>query len=338
MSNEVENNNKESKLRTKTKIARKKIQEGTTHKVASKGYDFKEKFMDAFSKDSEVHYDNAVNEAMKDRSHNELENDLLTKGTMNKQDIDDYINIKNKTINNTNENLKSNTVKVKKDESDAYVKTLNKILDNLEEIYGLNSTIKGVPLSHMNIRDVNKYLLDKPKHENKELNGKAGKYIVELSYLGDRLEFFGYDKVDFGKYKFLESTLAILKSFSTSNNIRLLGKPNDPRHFSKLLAVLQGVESDNPKFKTAVGYRLLRLFTILVYNNNIIDAGIVAKFILMQMALAYAYGAKVSNVQSVHNNNYVHKKTVNRKDNFEFNNSSNRYRNQHVVRGQRKYT
>lgn len=215
----------------------------------------------------------------------------------------DYLELKDKTTKQT-ERLTNNTDKVKEDikHGDSYVSAINRIINNLEEVYGLRKLIHGVPVMDLGIDDVRQNILPKLNKNHKELNGQAGKYIVELSYLSDRLEFFGYDKVDFRCYKFLETVLPVLFSFSTAERVKSLSTEKGIKDISKIFIVLKIAEDDNKKFIKALGYRLLRLFSILIYHNNVVDAGIIAKFILLQMALSDIKGAKERRNLNQYNN------------------------------------
>lgn len=227
---------------------------------------------------------------------------LKSCNSFSKEDEHDYIELKNKTSQQTERlNNSDNDIKSKPSHGDSYVNLLNKIINNLEEVYGLRKLLHGVPVMDLGIDDVRQTILPKLSKNNKELNGTAGKYIVELSYLSDRLEFFGYDRVDFKCYKFLETILPILFSFSTAERVRSLGTSNGIKDVTKVFIVLKMAEDDNKKFIKALGYRLLRLFAILVYHNNIVDAGIIAKFILLQMALSDVRGAKERRSINQHN-------------------------------------
>lgn len=207
-----------------------------------------------------------------------------------KEEESSYTDMKRTIIRNTElNNDSSDTSNIST--NDSYIKLLNTTLNNLEELYGLRRIVGGIPLGDMDIEKVHKELLPRINKNNKEINGKAGKYIVELSYLGDRLEFFEYDKVDFGKYKFLETILPILFIYISADRVKHLSTPNNPKYISKIFVVLKHAELENSKYRKALGYRLLRLFAIMIYHNNIVDAGILAKFILLQMAMAKVEGA-----------------------------------------------
>lgn len=255
-----------------------------------------------------------------------------------KEEESSYSDMKRTIIRNTelnNENSDSSNIST----NDSYIKLLNKTLNNLEELYGLRKMVGGMPLGDMEIEKVHKELLPRINKNNKEINGKAGKYIVELSYLGDRLEFFEYDKVDFGRYKFLETILPILFIFISADRVKHLDAPNNPKYISKIFVVLKHAELENSKYRKALGYRLLRLFAIMIYHNNIVDAGILAKFILLQMAMAKVNGAdKTKNRNNLRkemynndgpiNHNSSHRtiqRNLNR--NNQDKNNSNRYQN-----------
>lgn len=258
-----------------------------------------------------------------------------------KEEESSYSDMKRTIIRNTelnNENSDNSNIST----NDSYIKLLNKTLNNLEELYGLRKMVGGMPLGDMEIEKVHKELLPRINKNNKEINGKAGKYIVELSYLGDRLEFFEYDKVDFGRYKFLETILPILFIFISADRVKHLGTPNNPKYISKIFVVLKHAELENSKYRKALGYRLLRLFAIMIYHNNIVDAGILAKFILLQMAMAEVKGAdKTKNRNNLrkemynndgpvnHNSSYSSNRTIQRdlNRNNQDKNNSNRYQN-----------
>lgn len=243
---------------------------------------------------------------------------LKSCSSFSKEAEGDYADLKAKTSQQTERLNNSPKVNSEPSHGDSYVNSLNKIINNLEEVYGLRKLIRGVPIMDLGIDNVRQTILPRLNKNNKELNGNAGKYIVELSYLSDRLEFFGYDRVDFKCYKFLETILPILFSFSSAERVRSLGTSNGVKDVTKVFIVLKMAEDDNKKFIKALGYRLLRLFAILVYHNNIVDAGIIAKFILLQMALSDVKGAK--------DRRRLNQNNINRENNIQYRNTTNTYR------------
>lgn len=296
----------------KYKSKYQRSRENISKKAAGATYELKNNIKDKITHEREANKNKAYEEARYNRYNDTIEKELKQNGVLDSEERNEQERLKRQAIHSTENNTENS---YSKDGVDSYTKWISKILTNLEEVYGLQATSDGVPLYAMDIKDLHSYMITRIKKNNKELNGKAGKYIVELSYLGDRLEFFSYNRVDFAKYKFLETILPILRAYTTSTRVKAIGVPNSPKNVTKILAVLQGVEADSPKFKKAIGYRLLRLFAILVYHNNIIDAGIVAKFIITQMALANVGGATKGMVKP-DTNKYVSNRNVKTKNKY----------------------
>jgi predicted YcjX-like family ATPase len=166
---------------------------------------------------------------------------------------------------------------------DRYVVTLNKILDNLEEIYGLNATVNGDRLANLQIADVvafyNNQINGFQKQDVSNLNAAAGKELILLSYLSQRMHYFNKKRIDFSHYPNMKIVSKILISFTKASSIN----EKSMRSINKIISLLVEIDKRHINLHNSLSYRYLRIFIILVMFGNFCNASVVADFLLNQI-------------------------------------------------------
>ena len=166
---------------------------------------------------------------------------------------------------------------------DNYMQALTNILFAVEEIYGLRDVVDGQPLLHCDTKYIvgyfNQKLSDMSNTKVSELNARAGKELILLSYLTCRLRYFGKKRLDYSKYPNMRKVTKVLKAFTRMKYVN----QESLRGINIVISLLVEIDKKYINFRNALGYRYLRIFVILVMFGNYCNASVVADFILNQI-------------------------------------------------------
>ena len=144
---------------------------------------------------------------------------------------------------------------------DRYRQKLGEIIGQLEMLYGLGEQNElGVAYVELDIETIMEYenqlIMGLSTEDKKVRNLDAGKSIVLISYIKDRLEFYGRRKLDYSEYPRADVIAQCLL------------------RFNKLVS-----------HKFGLGYRYLRMFIVFALWGNYCNASVLAKFIINQLVL-----------------------------------------------------
>lgn len=167
---------------------------------------------------------------------------------------------------------------------DSYVQKFGEIIVELEKLYGLEETNElGVRYLELDIDSVMSYennlVMAASVEDKKRKNSEAGKYVVLIAYMKDRLEFYGKKKLNYSDYPRIDTVAECLLNFVDKETVSSQALNN----LNKVIFVLQGVDKRFVQHKFGLGYRFIRLFLIMVLWENYCNASILARFIIDQI-------------------------------------------------------
>lgn len=169
---------------------------------------------------------------------------------------------------------------------DKYLVELNRIATDIEHLCGLSLiTADGVAVGAMDMDDVVAYCSQNSSKLSptalKDLNVGVGRKAVLLSYLSDRLHFYGKKKLDFSAIPCMKELASLLIQFTEKKNLS-----NDLlKGLNRSVMILTEVDHKDRTVKKTLGYRFLRIFLLLVVYGNNCNASVVANLILEQLVV-----------------------------------------------------
>lgn len=169
---------------------------------------------------------------------------------------------------------------------DGYRQKLGEIADKLEVTYGLAEQNElGIPYVELDIESVMLYqrslIKNKSAEEKKNINSNAGKIIVLIAYVSDRLDFYKKRKLDYNRYPRIDTIARCLLPFVQKDTI----SSTSLAELNKIVHILRHVDEHLVSYRSGLGYRYLRLFTIISLWGNYCNASIIAKLIINQLTL-----------------------------------------------------
>lgn len=166
---------------------------------------------------------------------------------------------------------------------DVYSQTLSTILNDLEDVYGLKR-IESDGTRKLCELDIDECLLQLKdsissctREQRKEMDKKALKSIVYLSYVSNRMRFYSKIRLDYSKYPNMGDISAVLLLFT-----KKVTNPDDFKKINSIVVILNQIDKKTAKMRNAMGYRFLRIFVVILLNGNTAHASIIADFILNQ--------------------------------------------------------
>lgn len=167
---------------------------------------------------------------------------------------------------------------------DSYFNKLKEIADSLETVYELDKTNQlDVCYAKLDIKTVVNYASQcastLSKEQLYERNSESGKYVVLLTYVIMRLEFYQKYELSYENYPYVDTIAEILLKFT---RIDLLTR-EAMQDLNKIVAILKEIDSKFVKFRFSLSYRYLRLFIVMILHKNYWNASVIAKLLLAQM-------------------------------------------------------
>lgn len=167
---------------------------------------------------------------------------------------------------------------------DAYVDKLEQIVAQIEELYGLcEKSEVGLEYWKVDVQDViafvSKRVSGMSKDELKQVNSQVGRKVVMLSYLKDRMTYFGKKKLDFSEMPCMATIAKILITFTARGTI----VPDSLQSLNKVILILSKIDVKNVKYRYSLAYRYLRIFIVMALHGNYCNASVIASIILEQI-------------------------------------------------------
>lgn len=169
---------------------------------------------------------------------------------------------------------------------DRYRQKLGEIIGQLEMLYGLGEQNElGVAYVELDIETIMEYenqlIMGLSTEDKKVRNLDAGKSIVLISYIKDRLEFYGRRKLDYSEYPRADVIAQCLLRFTEKDTI----SGDALNNLNMVVYILQEIDNKLVSHKFGLGYRYLRMFIVFALWGNYCNASVLAKFIINQLVL-----------------------------------------------------
>ena len=163
--------------------------------------------------------------------------------------------------------------------TDRYMQALGAIARKVESLYGYDRSnhIMGKDILTI-ISEVNAMLEKMQPEDIKKFNSAVGKELVPLSYISQRLKFFGKKRLDYSKYPGMKSVARVLLTFTKQKTVNM----SSIKDVNKIIELLHTIDASYINFQGALGYMYLRNFVLLILSGNYSNASVVADFILNQ--------------------------------------------------------
>lgn len=167
---------------------------------------------------------------------------------------------------------------------DKYLIELSQVADEIEKLCGLTLTNgDGILIKELDMDDVvvfcDKNSTQLPPKALSDLNVGVGRQIVKISYISDRLHYYGKKKLDFSQIPCMGEVARMLIGFTEKKSLSDKSLVN----LNKLVLVLSEVDRKDRVLKNALSYRYLRIFLLLMVYGCSCNAGVIANFILEQL-------------------------------------------------------
>ncbi|GAA0101708.1 hypothetical protein UT300012_24230 [Paraclostridium bifermentans] len=176
--------------------------------------------------------------------------------------------------------------KIRDRRKDMYTKKLTEALNSIEDVYGLRMEgANGKPIVISGINTFLSEMLVKIKHmsdaEKKQCKKKMGAHVAEVQYIASYLRFYNTVKLNFSQIEGIREVTDVLLRFL---HVDRTGK--NMQYLNVLNRTLQTLDVKNPKTVNSLGYRYIRVFVLLAITADLVNASIVAEFLLNQISLA----------------------------------------------------
>lgn len=176
--------------------------------------------------------------------------------------------------------------KVRDRRRDMYNKKLSQVLNNIEDVYGLRA--EGADGKVIAVSGINSFLsetLVKLKHmseaEKRKCKQTMGAHAAELQFIATYLRFYNTVKLSFKQIEGIREVTDVLLRF-----LHVDTKSENMKYLNVVIRVLVTLDVKNPKSVNTLGYRYLRVFVLLAITADLVNASIVAEFLLNQISLA----------------------------------------------------
>lgn len=166
---------------------------------------------------------------------------------------------------------------------DGYIATLSNTIIKIENAYGMQKMRGSTPIADLPIVDVityfNKVITSCDKEELGSINVAAGREVVLLSYVTQRMVYYNKKRLDYSKYKNMRTITKVLFAFTKQKTT----DKKTLRSVNKIITLLDEIDKRHVSYRNALSYRFLRIFVVMIMHGNYCNASVVADFILNQI-------------------------------------------------------
>lgn len=130
--------------------------------------------------------------------------------------------------------------------TDRYMQALGAIARKVESLYGYDRSnpIMGKDILTV-ISEVNAMLEKMQPEDIKKINSAVGKELVPLSYISQRLKFFGKKRLDYSKYPGMKSVARVLLTFTKQKTVNM----SSIKDVNKIIELLHTIDASYINFK-----------------------------------------------------------------------------------------
>lgn len=166
--------------------------------------------------------------------------------------------------------------------ADMYTSALSRILLSVEKVYGIDKMDPDGGVNMLEIKAiVEQQLKTMSKEEIIDRNKKAGEQIIPLPFISMKMKYFGYIRLSYNKYPGLQQVVGVLLKFTNKSTVTLEAY----KELNRIVILLNEIDKKQIQLKAHLAYRYLRMFVILLLNNNTYCASIFADLILNQLVI-----------------------------------------------------
>ena len=166
--------------------------------------------------------------------------------------------------------------------ADMYTSALSRILLSVEKVYGLDEIDPDCGVTMLEIKAITeRQLSGMSKEEIIGRNRKAAECIIPLPFISMKLKYFGYIRLSFSKYPGLQQVVDVLLKFTNKKTVTM----DAYKELNRIIILLNEIDKKQIQLKAHLAYRYLRMFVILLLNNNMYCASIFADLILNQLII-----------------------------------------------------
>lgn len=169
--------------------------------------------------------------------------------------------------------------------SDVYGSALSRILLATEKVYGIDSIDPDSTMTTLELKSrIETELKSMSREQVIKRNRLAGEHIMPLPFITMKMKFFGYIRLIYVDYPGLHQTVSVLLRFTNKDTITVEAY----KDLNKIIILLNEIDKKQIQLKSHLAYRYLRMFVILLLNNNTFCASIFADLILNQIVVKEA--------------------------------------------------
>lgn len=166
--------------------------------------------------------------------------------------------------------------------ADIYTSALSKVLLSVEKVYGIDKLDPDCSVTMLEIKSVIEQQLKRmTKEDIVARNKKAGEQIVPLPFISMKMKYFGYVRLSYSKYPGMTQIVSVLLKFTNKDTV----STEAYKELNRIVVLLNEIDKKQIQLKTHLAYRYLRMFVILLLNNNTYCAAIFADLILNQLII-----------------------------------------------------
>lgn len=186
--------------------------------------------------------------------------------------------------------------KVRGNSRDYYTEHFSKLVLELEDICGLNKTVRGTKVADLKICDVVAIMKEDKKmltvKDINQISSQCAKLVCPLLYLSARTTYYDSAVLKFNKYKNLGSLYDTIRGYVGEYSLKQDIKTKN-RFLMEFLIYQEQMYSN---VLNSLSYRFIRLLLILVLIGDYADVSIVAQMIAMQISIGTGQ-EKVNNLK-----------------------------------------
>lgn len=168
--------------------------------------------------------------------------------------------------------------------NDTYLTKLEQIVASIEGIYGLTAKSElGLEYWKADMTDVISAVSIAASGMSKEnvhaRNVAAGKQVVLLAYVKERMSYYKKKKLDFSSFPCMQIIAQILLAFTSRDRITV----DSVKDLNKIVFIMSEIDAKDVKCRYLLSYRYLRIFIIMALYGNYCNASVIASLILEQI-------------------------------------------------------
>lgn len=170
---------------------------------------------------------------------------------------------------------------------DEHVKVITMQVEELENLFQLFDKQGTKKVSELDIDTVVQLSASRAQEllakDKVSLFSDAFSCVAILAAMDDRLQFYGYYRVDFSKFPNKERILPCLTGFQSVAVLKKSPDKNIKRAVNGISKLLDVIDRGHLQLRYELPYRLLRVFVLLLIHGMYVEASTVSSLIIHQL-------------------------------------------------------